>query len=122
METITIKKVLFNNLDELFNNAGQQVTAQQLINKRMYLNGIGWADIELTTELKELICNQIAETLGGRNATKISVKNSLMYGTPQHWGLNRVLLEKYDERPAVFKYCAGQDYTAETNAIRKFLK
>jgi hypothetical protein len=122
METIVITKKLFNNLNEIFNNSGQQVTAQQLINRRIYINGCGWSDIELTNELNEQIAEQIAESLGGRSATKQSIKNVLRYSKPQHWGLNRMLLNKYGNNNAYFSYCAGQDYSAETNAIRKALK
>ena len=51
-----------------------------------------------------------------------SIKYTLMYARPQHWGLNRVLLEQYNDSAPRFNYCAGQDYTAETNTIRKALK
>lgn len=122
METITETKKLFSNLNELLNCVDYQLTAQQLINKRVCLKGEGWANIELTTELKDYICNQIAETLGGRQATKQNVKNTLLYSTPQHWGLNRIFINKYGDDFIKISYCAGQDYTAETNTIRKFLK
>lgn len=122
METLTITKKVFNTLTDLLNNTDQQITGQQLINRRVYLKGEGWANIEFTDELREQICNDIAETLGGRNATKQSIKNTLRYGTPQHWGLSRILLSQYGNGTPRLKYCAGQDYRAETKAIRNYLK
>ena len=122
METITQTKKLFSNLNEVLSNAGTQVTAQQLINRRIYINNEGWQDIELTEEFNNHLADQIAETLGGHRATKESIKLNLMYARPQHWGLNRVLLVQYGESAPRFTYCAGQDYTAETNTIRKALK
>jgi hypothetical protein len=122
METITQTKKLFSNLSEILNNTSTQVTAQQLINRRIYINGEGWQDIELTDEFNNNLAEQIAETLGGHRATKESIKYTLMYARPQHWGLNRVLLEQYNDSAPRFNYCAGQDYTTETNTIRKALK
>lgn len=121
MKTITETKQVFENLTELLNYSQGQITAQQLINKRIYLKSQGWTSIELSDELMENIISQIVETLGGRNSTKSSIKNVLRYSKPQHWGLNRILLEQYDNSEPCFKYCAGQDYTWETNTIRRFL-
>jgi hypothetical protein len=122
METITETKKLFSNLNDLLNCVDYQLTAQQLINKRVYLKGEGWSNIELTTELKDYICSQIVEILGGRQATKQSIKNTLLYSTPQHWGLDRIHVDRYSDNFIKISYCAGQDHTLETNTIRKFLK
>lgn len=122
METITEAKKLFSNLNDLLNCVDYQLTAQQLINKRVYLKGEGWVNIELSAELKDFICSEIAETLGGRQTTKQSIKNTLLYSTPQHWGLDRIHVDRYNDNFIKISYCAGQEHKLETNIIRKFLK
>lgn len=122
METITEAKKLFSNLNDLLNCVDYELTAQQLINKRVYLKGEGWSDIELTTELKDYICSEIVEILGGRQTTKQSIKNTLLYSTPQHWGLDRIHVDRYNDGFININYCAGQDYPIEIKTIRKFLK
>lgn len=101
---------------------GHQVTAQELINGRTRIEPEGWQSIELTTELKEKLCNDISECLGGWQATKKQVKNSLMFSRPQHWGLSRIFLEQYNGNEPFLSYCAGQDYPSEIKTIRNAIK
>ena len=85
--------------------------------------GTPWSSkIKLTDELKEQICDQVSELLGGHHSTRVKVYNNLMSNTPQHWGLDRILVEQYGKSPAKLKYCAGQHYSEELNTIRTFLK
>ncbi len=100
---------------------GHQVTAQELINGRAYINGEGWQDIELDSDFKSQLADLLSELYGGHSKTKNAVYNTLKYGTPQHWGLSRTFIEDYGTG-AQIKYCAGQDYIWECNAIRTALK
>ena len=127
MKTYTIEKKEiphFDTLSEIFeaaksNGSQHQVTGQELINGRTHVFG-HWQEIHLSDELRQNICNDIAETLGGQSKTKAQIKNVLRFGRPQHWGLNRVFIEKYTG-DAYLKYCAGQDQVWETREIRKAL-
>ncbi len=100
---------------------GHQVTAQELINGRAYINGEGWQDIELSHEFKCQLSALLSELFGGHQKTKNSVYRTLLYGTPQHWGLGRAVIEDYGTG-ARLTYIAGQDYIWEQNAIRTALK
>ena len=117
MQTIEQTIVLINSVDELRKLATEQITAQQVINKRLYINGLGWQSVDFSDEFSGWFIDEVGDLLGGRAATRHSVKLSLKYCKPQHWGLNRIFLE---DRGWV--YCAGQDYTSELNTIRKALK
>jgi hypothetical protein len=99
-------------------HAKNQVNAQQVLNGRMYTND-GWEQVKVTNEFRELVANQVCETLGGRDYTKEAVKQSLLDGT-QHWGVERMIFEDYTN-PG-FRYCAGQDYPTEIKTIRNFLR
>lgn len=121
MKTLEKTITVFESLNEVLAATDHQITAQELLNGRMYLNGSGWTDIELSNTLKEQVANEVSELLGGRNNTKAQVKRALLHRRPQHWGLERVILEKYGKEPFL-SYCAGQDYTWETNNIRTYLK
>lgn len=121
MKTIEKTLIQFNTLSEVLKATDHEVNAQELLNGRMYLNDLGWTDIELSDSLKEKVASDVSEVLGGRSATKAQVKRSLLHRRPQHWGLERVILENYAGEPFL-SYCAGQDYTWETNKIRTYLK
>ena len=122
MGTITKKVIQFSSYDDILKHAGQQVTAQQLINGRMYLKDKGWTDVEISHELRAKLATDISDKLGGRYTTREQVKNTILWGRPQHWGLQRVFLEKYGEGQPFITYCAGQDHVLECNAIRTALK
>ena len=109
-------------LEQIKRFESTQVTVQQLLNGRMYLKGKGWSDVRLTDDLKKSICDDVSELLGGRGKTKSNVFTSLMYNNIQHWGLDRIFLEKYGKSEPRFVYCAGQDMTYELNQIRTALK
>lgn len=111
----------FNTYDEILAASDMQVSAQQLINGRMHTKAEGWTNIEISSELREKIADELSELYGGRSKTKSRVYSSLRYGTPQHWGLGRTFLENYGNNPR-FSYCAGQDYPYELNQIRTALK
>lgn len=114
--------ITFKTLEQVKRRVNQQATVQQLLNERMNVSGQGWVKIKLTDELKEQICDQVSELLGGHHSTRVKVYNNLMSNTPQHWGLDRILVEQYGKSPAKLKYCAGQHYSEELNTIRTFLK
>lgn len=105
-------------LKDLFKIAeGRQLTAQAVLNERIYAK-----DFKLSDELREQIANDVSDVLGGHASTKNAVFNSLNASRPpQHWGLNRILLDDYGRGPR-WTYCAGQDYPAELNQIRNHLK
>lgn len=111
----------FSNLNDLFNaSKGGQITAQNIINERAYING-EYQDIQINEELKKLVCRQISQLLGGRIKTRTNVYYTLLNGRPQHWGLERIHLENYHDTEASLHYCAGQDYPYEIAEIRKYL-
>lgn len=113
----------FNTYAEILEaTKGHQVTAQELINGRTYVNDEGWQTITLTADLKEKLCNDIADTLGGGKDTKMQVKRQLLFSTPQHWGLSRIFLEQYNGNEPFVSYCAGQDYPSEVKTIRNAIK
>lgn len=100
---------------------GHQVTAQELTNGRTRFENEGWQSIELAPELREKLCSDIANCLGGRSAKKQQVKRSLMWSRPQHWGLSRIFINHYDGN-YFLSYCAGQDHPSECRTIRNAIK
>jgi hypothetical protein len=98
----------------------QDTTAQEIINRRIYLN-YNWQDFELSEEAQAEAIEMIVETLGGQNKTKDAIRRTLSYSRPQHWGLRRVIFSKYGDKLRC-SYCAGQDYPAELNQIRNAIK
>jgi hypothetical protein len=111
----------FSTLDELFAAAGgHQITGQELINSRTHVFG-EWQDIELSDELKNEVINQISELFGGREMSKSYIRHNLRSSRPQHWGLSRVVISKYEDSPARLEYITGQDFTYESRVIRNYL-
>lgn len=98
-----------------------QITAQEVINGRSYING-QWQEVNFSDSFKDAFILSIITLLGGWERTKFDIANTLRYSKPQHWGLGRIFLEQYGESPARWNYCAGQDYPAELQTIRKALK
>ncbi len=114
----------FKNLNEVFKAADSQVTAQELLNGRLYLKGKGWTKVKLSPELKKEVIDKIIETAGGFEKTKNKMLRSFEYSTPQHWAIARFLLSSYEHvrnGDAFFSYCAGQDQQWEMKELRKFL-
>lgn len=120
MKTITETIILFSSFEDILENSINQVSAQNLIDGRLNLKNKGWSDICLTPDLRVLLAEKVSALLGGRSVTRRNVEICLIQGRPQHWGLGRIYLEKY-ENDIFFSYCAGQDYPAETARIRKYL-
>lgn len=121
MNTTTQTKPHFTSLLELFKATdGHQLTGQEVINERTYLNG-EWQDIDISTELRENVCGLISELLGGKEKTKERVYNKLLKGRPQHWGLSRIFFNEHEGR-VYCSYCAGQDYPYELHLIRTAIK
>jgi len=112
----------FNSLDHVKRFEHVQVSAQELLNGQMYLKDKGWDDIRLKPELKEEICRQLTETIGGHKRTKEIVFSTLMHERPQHWALERFFVVQYGKKPARLTYCAGQDMTWEMKQLREYLK
>ena len=113
------------NLKEVFACADTQVTAQELLNGRLYLKGEGWSNVQISDELRESIISTIVETAGGREQTKIRMYAKMRNSKPQHWAIGRFLLSRYDNvrnGEPYFSYCAGQDQTWEMKSLREFLK
>ena len=101
--------------------AKNQVTAQMLLNNRMYLKN-GWAKIKLTPEFKETLINDLVSKIGGHAHTKEAIYNTFKNSTPQHWAIDRMIISKYGKNPARLTYCAGQDMTWEMRQLRNELK
>lgn len=100
-----------------------QVNVQQLINGSMYLEKSGWTKVKVTDELLEEVAEIVSQELGGRNVTKERIKYVISNFKPQHWGLERFLLEWYKQwKEPKIRYCAGQDYAWEMKNIRDYLR
>lgn len=113
------KKIVGNNV---------QLNAQDLINRSLYVPKKGWTKFKLSDDCKLELANHVSLILGGRNTTKTRVFNNILFNKPQHWGLQRIIINRrtnqQDKRKKILyvDYCAGQDYTWETNEIRTALK
>lgn len=87
IETIEVFEI--NSLQEIYDLVGDhQITAQELLNGRAYLEGKGWSTIRLTYEFKSWLCDTLAGKIGGRGNTMQNTRAKLMRQTvPQHWAL-----------------------------------
>ncbi len=123
MQTVTETKKYFSTFAELLQatkEASHQLTAQEIINRRTMLAD-GWQNIAVSDESINQLAEDVADCLGGINRTKASVKCSILYGRPQHWGLSRIFFREHEGK-ILTSYCAGQDYTWETAQIRNAIK
>ena len=111
----------FETLDQLKAAESGQLTAQQILNGRAHVNG-HWQDMEISDELRTEVINAIATTVGGRGDTPDTVRRTLRIERPQHWALDRFFVEKYGDKPAKLRYCAGQDQTYEMKCLRDYLR
>tara|TARA_R110002020_G_scaffold328142_1_gene544061 strand:+ start:728 stop:1093 length:366 start_codon:yes stop_codon:yes gene_type:complete len=111
-----------NSLEKAFKVSGSQVSAQELLNGRMYLKTTGWSKVNLTEEFRNQLCDMLTIQIGGRHATKEIVERCLRFRSPQHWALGRFFLSKYKKSNARISYCAGQDATWEMKQLRNYLK
>ena len=100
--------------------AGQQVTAQQLLNQRLYIEGEGWGEVCLSPSFRKQVITDVCNVLGGHLKTRARIESNLTYRKPQHWGLERIMLYGRGTK-ACLSYCAGQDYYYELKQIRRAL-
>ena len=117
-----MKTIIWDYEDLLKFGGENQVTAQQVINQRLYNKVTSWTDVIIDGELLSKMANEVSQLLGGRGVTREAVDRNLFFNKPQHWGLERIVLEQYGDNPPRWAYIAGQDYTAEVRTIRNYLK
>lgn len=98
-----------------------QVTAQEIINSRLYITETGWTTVMFPPEFMKQFADEVSFLLGGREKTKRDVRRTILFSKPQHWGLSRVILSEYDGNIG-WEYIPGQDGTWEKNRIRTYLK
>jgi hypothetical protein len=110
----------FKTLEQLL-KATDYVTAQNVLNGRLYLKDKGYTSVKIDEDLREEICKDISQLFGGRHVTREQMLWTLMYDRPQHWGLDRVILSQYKDNPPRWKYITGQDFIEESKLIRKAL-
>lgn len=120
MKTIkTLKEALKLNKNQL--------NASDVLRGSLYTSK-GWQKFNISDELKDSLCSQVAEILGGRSNTKELVYLTLKFRSVSHWGLDRILITERknpkDKRKKIISinYCAGQDYAQECNEIRTAIK
>ena len=111
----------FETLDQLKAAESGQITAQEILNGRAHVNG-QWQNIEVSDELRTVVIEAIVRMVGGRGDTPNTVRWRLKVERPQHWALDRFFVEKYGDKPAKLRYCAGQDQTHEMRILRDYLK
>lgn len=109
-----------NNLNEAYELSGNQLTVGSLLHGRIYIDGEGWSTVELSPEFRTQLAEMIAQTLGGWHSTRAHIADLLSYSSPNHWGLDRIIVAKYGDK-VYLTYVAGQDHVWETRQIRKYL-
>jgi hypothetical protein len=110
-----------NLLDLIKDTNNQQLTAQNIINERVYFNSIGWGNVELTHEVKEGAVNMIVSVIGGQLKSQIHFKNLMMNRKPQHWGFERIVFEiriRDEKETVVCSYIPGQSEESELQMMR----
>lgn len=110
----------YNTLEDLHKDF-RGVTVQGILNERLHSKTKGWTDIKITDELRVKVVEYVVGLIGGHKATKEAVTLNLFNGK-QHWGLGRMILERYDDKPAFLTYSCGQDWNVEMAQMRNFLK
>ena len=113
--------MIFETLEQLKAAETGQITAQQLLNGRGHVSG-QWQSIEMSDDLRAEVIEAIVTLVGGRGDTPNRVRRCLSIERPQHWALDRFFVEKYGDKPAKLRYCAGQDQTHEMRILRDYLK
>ena len=118
---------LFDSLEQIYAecNSGQrhQITAQEIINRRTFVQG-EWQTIDLTDKCEDELVSAILDVLGGWAKNQPRMARAIRFSKPQHWGLSRIFIEKYGDpatSPLRISYCAGQDYPWELKQIRQYL-
>jgi hypothetical protein len=104
-------------LNELLKD--NQINIYNVLNNRAHVKGIGHTAVKFTEEIKGIIFRLAVETIGGRNPLK--VRRFLNNGRHlKHFALERLILTNYDNKIGL-TYCAGQDYPAELQDLRKYI-
>lgn len=105
----------YKNIESLKNKVNN-LSLYNLMNKTIYINGVGF--IKTNNLLTDELIDQVCELLGGRYKTRERIATVLSNQTFSKWYLERIM---YDFKRKCFTYCAGQDYPAELQEIRKDL-
>jgi glutathionyl-hydroquinone reductase len=114
METIIIHNKA--ELKELIQD--NQTSIYNVLNNRAYVKGIGHTTVMFSKEIKDILLKLTVEVIGGNKST--SVRRFLANGQYRHYTLERMFIECYDNIISV-NYCAGQDYRAEMQDLRRFI-
>jgi len=94
---------------------GIEINLYNVSSGRLYIPNVGHSNVEI--ELTDNDRNEIAQMLGGRHSTRAAVKRGLNYLSHlPSWMKERIYFCKHTNS---WRYCAGQDYTAETALIRR---
>jgi hypothetical protein len=101
----------------MLKNCGSQLNVEQALCGRFYHKTHNWVTIPLSLAENHYLLEIAADAIGGRNRT--GVMRGLRR-TAGHWALRRLLFRETDGK-IVCRYCAGQDYPAELNELRKHL-
>jgi hypothetical protein len=99
---------------------GQQTNLYAVNTNRFYFIGEGWTDCYV--ELTDAQISMFVACIGGQHKTKKIIRNYLSnpYRIPRYSYLfERLLIEPIGDDQVRCSYCAGQDYVAETQTIRK---
>jgi len=106
----------YKSIESLKDKTQSDVNLYNLISKRVYLKTDGWVTTNniLTDELIDKVC----DLLGGQHKTRERISIVLKNQTFSKWYLERIM---YNFKRKCFTYCAGQDYPAELQEIRKDL-
>ena len=110
----------YKTLKDLFKDT-EQISVQNILNRRISRKGMGWTDFKMTDELEAEVIQMTVDILGGRAKTKERIARVLEFSNVQNWGLDRIYLSGYEGKYR-FNYCAGQSYTEEIKSIRDFLR
>ena len=93
-----------------------QLNASEVINKRYHNKLTGWSKLNLSDTEQEKFIRKLVDAIGGRKKTYLI--RLFTYSRPNHWALRRFFISPSDGR---ITYCAGQDYIAELNELRRYL-
>lgn len=101
----------------MLKNCGGQLNVEQALCGRFYHKKHNWVKIPLSLAENHYLLEIAADTIGGRNRSGITRG---LRRTTGHWALRRLIFRQTDGK-ITCSYCAGQDYTAELNELRKHL-
>jgi hypothetical protein len=95
------------------------LTLNNIMGGRFYHKTKGWTSLKISglDLVTSLEINDLLDVIGGRKNYSILLRRYINNGT-SYGILSRLT---YDTKHG-WSYCAGQDYTAELNTIRKILR